>query len=1056
MYKVRFLIFIVLAAGLLSACSLKKNTAASRQYTAFITRYNIYYNGDEHYKQTLADMESKYADDYTRTVLMHPAEAFADEKAPQPSGDFKRSIEKAQKAIQLRSIKKRPARKAGKANDPEYKAWLKREEYNPFLHNAWMMMGRSQYMGGDFLGASATFFYISKHFSWLPATVTEAKLWQARSYLAVDWLFEAESILQRIKEKDLTTPALKDLYDFVQADFYVRSNMYAEALPYLKRATAAAKGSQRTRLTFLTAQLYQSLGQPDEAYNYYKKVGNSSAADYRTRLNARVKRSEVYQGSNITPEVKALKSMAKQSRNKEYLDQIYYAIANLYLSRGDTTQAIANYKLAVEKSTRAGIDKAIAQITLGRLYFGRGNYDLAQPCYAEAIGTLPPTYPNLSTLRRESDVLDELAIYSQAVTLQDSLLRLSAMPREKQLEVVDRIIKDLKDKEKKEAEDRRREEYLSQQRASGTGLNTSGVAAPTTFVMNTDNSWYFYNEATRNAGRTEFQKRWGTRRLEDDWRRRNKASFGLSDMDNSADSPSDTIALDTPQQENLSEEVIKKQSDPHYPEYYLKQIPVTDAERQQANDVIMEGLYNMGVILKDKLGDMAASEREFNELLSRYPNNPYRLEVYNNLFLMYLRTGNEANTQLMRQKILAEYPDSKIAEALRPANYRDRFVASDSMQQVLYNEAYEAYMANKNALVHRICAVAREDYPMSRIMPKFMFINALAYVTEGEPEKFGSALRELMERYPDSDVSPLAGEWLANLQSGRKLNSSATSNVRGMVWSTRLLADSAKAADANAPAQFELNNPDTPQLLVFLYPTASVNANALLFDVARFNFNNFTVRDFDLEQLTFSGLGLTIVKGFHSVADINRYRTMMENAATGLKLPKQVVPVVISEQNFNTLLSQGRSFDEYFEAIGDKRLEQLGAMAEEEETPESTATKAPAPAPQSLSQPIVKELEPDNESTTPSAADEQPYDIPVPKLPAPPVPAHNTLTPDTIVTTQAPPSHVEEQKTVPSPKPQPTPVPKPSPKPTPQPTPVPPRPEIPSGSEGDDDPLLFY
>ena len=183
---------ILMAAALavaliFSACSASKNTAGNRKYQEFITRYNIYYNGDTHYRETLADMESKYEDDYSRMVFMHPVEAKADPSAPRPTGDFNRSIEKAQKAIQLRSIKKKPAKKAGKSRDPKYKEWMKREEYNPFLHNAWLMMGRGQYYNGDFLGAASTFFYISRHFSWLPNTVTEAKLMQALSYISLGW-----------------------------------------------------------------------------------------------------------------------------------------------------------------------------------------------------------------------------------------------------------------------------------------------------------------------------------------------------------------------------------------------------------------------------------------------------------------------------------------------------------------------------------------------------------------------------------------------------------------------------------------------------------------------------------------------------------------------------------------------------------------------------------------------------------------------------------------------------------------------------------------------------
>ena len=165
-------VLLMLCLGMLCmGCSTRKNTAASRNYNAFITRYNIYYNGDTHFQETLRSMEDNYEDDYSRQLFMHPVEAKADEQAPQPSGNFDRSIEKGQKAIQLRSIKKRPRRKPGKSGDAAYQAWMKRDEYNPFLHNAWMMMGRSQYFNGDFLGAASTFFYVSRQSTYSPFLV---------------------------------------------------------------------------------------------------------------------------------------------------------------------------------------------------------------------------------------------------------------------------------------------------------------------------------------------------------------------------------------------------------------------------------------------------------------------------------------------------------------------------------------------------------------------------------------------------------------------------------------------------------------------------------------------------------------------------------------------------------------------------------------------------------------------------------------------------------------------------------------------------------------------
>ena len=229
--RLYILVIAVTAAMLLSGCSTRKNTAANRNYQAFITRYNIYYNGDEHYKSTLEAMERDYADDYSRLLPLHPADARRDPMSPQPSGDFTRSIEKAQKAIELRSIKRRPARKPGRSNDSAYREWLKREEYNPFLHNAWMMLGRSQYASGDFTGAAATFRYIARHFSWLPETVTEAKLWQARCYSVLGWEFEAESLLQGITTDDLKSQQLEELYDIACATRFLASGNPEKDIP---------------------------------------------------------------------------------------------------------------------------------------------------------------------------------------------------------------------------------------------------------------------------------------------------------------------------------------------------------------------------------------------------------------------------------------------------------------------------------------------------------------------------------------------------------------------------------------------------------------------------------------------------------------------------------------------------------------------------------------------------------------------------------------------------------------------------------------------------------
>ena len=895
---------IIVVALVFASCSTKKNTALSRNWQAFTTRYNVYYNGDEHYKEQLKEMEQAYEDDYSRTLLTHPAEARADEKLPQPTGDFKRTIEKMQKAIQLHSIKKKPAKKT---NSPKEKAFRAREEFNPFLHNAWLMMGRGQFNNGDFAGAAATFYYISRHFKWLPKVVTEARLWQARSYCALDWLYEAENVLHLVKEKDLVNKQLRNLYNITMADYLVRSLKWEQAVPYLRLAAQAASGSQKNRLWFLLGQTYAQLGRKREAYEAFKKAGSGASTAYRTKFNARIKQSEVYTGTNIKSEVNALRSMLRYSRNKEFADQIYYAIGNLYLSRRDTAKAKENYILAVEKSTRNGIDKAMANLALGNIYFAEGDYVKAQPCYSEAVPQLSETYPDYKVLKKRSDVLDELATYAGNVQLQDSLLTLSKLSEEEQMKVCERLAEELKKREKEAKEAADREEYEAQLNSQGNNNNNNN--APTTYQLNNDKSWYFYNNTSKNAGKTEFQRRWGARKNEDDWRRRNKTSYAFEDTETQYEENDSTASGADSSTEPLDSTAMAAASDPHNPEYYFRQIPKTEEEIKTCNDIVQEGLFNMGLILKDKLEDFPAARKEFTELEDRYPDNIYRLDVYYNMYLMAVRDNDAAQAERWRQKILSEFPDSPYGIAMADADYFNKLREMHLRQEDLYQEVYDAYLENRNERVHQLTKQMEDEFPLSPIMPKFVFIDALSYVTDNQPDKFRERLEYMLDKWPQTDMTDMAGSILKNLKSGRKLQGGG-SNVRGMLWDTRLTSDTLATAADGEPAAFE-RDPNKPQYLVLAFPLDSVNPNQLLYDVARFNFSSFVVKDFDLEPMRFGGIGLLIVKGFNNLRELEHYRTVL--AQSQYKLPSAVRPIMISKANFELLLRQGRSFEEYFQ-----------------------------------------------------------------------------------------------------------------------------------------------
>ena len=894
------LLLLVVAYVALTGCSSRKNTAANRQYQAFITRYNIYYNGDTHYTETLEAMENGYPDDFSQLLFVHPSHARGAEGAVPPSGDFTRSIEKAQKAIQLRSIRKRPRRTPGSAMTAERRAWLNREEYNPFIHNAWLMLGRSQFMNGDFLGASSTFLYISKHFQWLPDVVTEARIWLARSYCCMGWIFEAESAIDRIDPSQLKSKQTRLVYALTSADIDIRKHDYKAAVPPVELAASLSRGVSKARLRYLAGQLNRETGNLTAAREAFGKVARSNTIPYSTKISARLAMAEVASPAERSKEIDALRRMIRYERNGEYLGGIYTAMGNLRLLQGDTAGAVTDYREAILRSRSDGFDKARAGLALGNLSFARRDYPAAQTYYAEAIPMLPENYPGLDSLRRRSDILDRLADYVRSVELQDSLLRLAAMPEAGRRAAVDRIIGRIKERSRQEADSMARRKYLDNFNPETT-LTDPGVSP----VMNIQadgqkGAWYFYNKSTVEAGRAEFRRRWGNRRLEDDWRRHNKSRFSLAGGgdDEPAESQQYTDSVKT-----------KQTSDPLDPEYYLAQIPLTPVQKHQAEETIIDGLYNIAQILHNELEDIPAAISAYDSLLKRYPDNIYRQDAYNNIYMIYMRTRQPELADNYRRLIVKEFPDTPLGKAMAADDYSDRLCRAAETEERRYDEIYTAYLENRNDSVHNYYREFSDSYSMSRLMPKFMFVDALAYVTENNPEMFRQRLSELVARYPESDVSPLAAGYIKGIDRGRKLSADGRNPV-AMVWNMPLTADSITVVADSVSPGFS-SDPESEQLLVLVFPVDSVSANDLLYRVARHNFSSFVVRDFELEQLTFGRLGLLVISGFDNISQINHYRKVMARSGE-FTLPEGVRPVVISRADFDVMLAGGYSFDDYF------------------------------------------------------------------------------------------------------------------------------------------------
>ena len=988
MRKGFYYISICFAAFLLWSCSTKKNTKATRFYHAFNSRYNIYFNGKTAFDEALKAMQDGYKENYSDQILMYPISAQPKEKQT-TGGPFDRAIEKGNKAIKLHSIKAKPPKKPGWKNDPKQRAWQEQEEYNPFLKHCWLLVGEAQFYNADFLQASATFSYIARHYAGDEEMVAEARLWQARSYAEMGWFYEAEDILSKLNTNGIPKKNLNQ-YAAVYADYLIKEKRFEDAIPYLKTAIKAEKnGKQRARMRYLLGQLYADQELDGLAYQAFQQVIRSNPP-YELEFAARIRQTEVFAGRDYQKVVKTLKRMAKSQKNQDYLDQVYYALGNVYLNRADTTNAITYYQLGIDSSKQNGMDKALCQIKLGDLYFQMRDYIHAQPCFSGALAGIQKEYKDYPRVSKLSAVLDELVVHAEAVHQQDSLQALAKMPEAERLAVIDKAIADLIKQEEEEKKQAEKEAYLADQEAKGTGIDRPGTETNAIVLPTGSNgsTFYFYNPQTVAQGKTQFQKKWGRRTLEDNWRRKKKelttfndpADTEMADAATETDLGAEGQALTTDSLESGMDPVAA--DDPHQREYYLQQLPFTQEDIDASNVIIIDGLYNMAMIYKDKLEDLSLSVEGFEELERRFPENEHLLESYYQVYLIALRTHDEALAAAYKQKLIDKFADSDYAVAIADPNYEYNIRMMDAVQDSIYEQTYTAYLADDTTLVRRNYQQVSEKYPLANLLPKFMFLEALTYVQAGDPEGFKAALKALLEKNPKADVSELAGEMLKGVLRGRAM---VQGGVRGMSWDLRFGVGEDGSLSAADSARVFTAEPNTPYKLLLMYPEGSVDKNQLLFAVAAYNFANFMVKEFDLTFQTAGPIEMLQVSGFVNFDEILHYYKLIygpDGYASALDRAISVLP--ISDDNYETLM-HGKTLDEYitffaehFGELAPELVTRWQARMEEETTPESVPEEADLSEPDTdtVEQVSEPDVVPEAEEPQPTLEPIQPDTVP--------------------------------------------------------------------------------
>lgn len=866
-----------------TGCSTQKNTWATRSFHQTKVKYNILYNGNTAYEEGLKQIRDAHEDDYSRILYLYPVSNHTAAEAAASQMD--KTIEKCRKCIKLHSIKAKPKRDPKRANDPQYKQWLQSKEFNANMSMAWMRLAEAEFHKGDFLGAVSTMNYVIRLYENDADMVARCRLWIARAYAELGWQYEAEDMLNRVQIDALSKKHAR-LYAAVKADVLLHGEQYTAAIPFIKIAIPYEKRKiYRPRFAYVLGQLYERNGQRNEAIEAYQDVIRMTPP-YEMDFNARIRIAELQGESSL----RQLRTMTKQSKYKDKLDHIYGTMGNIYLQLRDTTTALEMYEKAIAESTQSAYAKADILVRAGDIYYTKKDYIHAQPCYRDALTILTPEHEQYATIQQRSDVLDELsAAYTQAC-LQDSLQHLSTLPEEQQRAIVEKIIADLIEQERQDSILQAQQERELAQENGIRSVNTANMLGGGGAQRG---EWYFYNPQLIKQGQQEWRRRWGTRPLEDNWRRQNKqvmASF--TDYDTDED---DGDGLDSIPTTDSTTTTPIYETDTHKPEYYLQQIPRTPEALAMSDSLWQQAMIALVYIYRDKVQDEALAMEAMQQLENRNATHPDLLDTYYGYYLYALRYDQQDQAAQWRQKIITYYPTSTQAQIVAQPDYFDKLKRMAQEQDSLYALTYTAYTRAQYDIVKSNTQYAEREYPLSPLMPRFLFLNAISVArTEGQ-EPFIASLQHIVANHGSSEMGAMAKDMLAmmgqGMESQQGTSTSSLADKRGQV--TEQLPDT-----TDNSLQWSEER-DQPSIVLLRLPNTDEQAlNDLLYEVALFNFSQFLIRDFDMQTMPIVGEGSALrVSGFQNMDEAEWWIGLIQKNAEMQTILQSVTIQALAEVN---------------------------------------------------------------------------------------------------------------------------------------------------------------
>ena len=252
------------------------------------------------------------------------------------------------------------------------------------------------------------------------------------------------------------------------------------------------------------------------------------------------------------------------------------------------------------------------------------------------------------------------------------------------------------------------------------------------------------------------------------------------------------------------------------------------------------------------------------------------------------------------------FPESQWTTLLTDPNFQENSKFGVHLEDSIYAATYEAFKADRYNEVAGNVQISTTRFPLGANRDKFLFIGGLSKLNSGNAEECVKDMKEIVEKFPQSRISEMAGMIVNGVKAGRRLRGGKFD--LGNVWNRR--TDVLNDSDSIRNVQFSKER-DVDFHVMLVYNPDSLNENKLLFEMAKFNFTHFVVRNFDIEIVDDAGLHRMQLSGFRSFDEAIQYARELGRTKSVLQqMNKNTRIIVISDKNLQILGVQ-LSYNDY-------------------------------------------------------------------------------------------------------------------------------------------------